>query len=184
MPPLLRDARSATGRGVRLPAVRGALLAPALGAALFAAPFAGSLGAQEQAALAPQWELRLEAPVTPDPGVHAGAGLNVRAGWYARLGVAALAGGVQHDDAWVRSGRLDATARFLLDPFAERRRGLYGGAGFSVRQRGDEAWRGALTLVVGLEGAAEGRAIPAVELALGGGLRITAVWRGRRATGR
>jgi hypothetical protein len=71
--------------------------------------------------------------------------------------------------------------RFLLDPFAELSRGMYGGAGFSARRDGDEAWKGSFLLVIGVEGAARGRVIPAVEVALGGGLRAGVVLRGRRA---
>lgn len=181
---LRRHARPSAGRRARASVVHRALGVCLLAVAPLGAPLGAPLAAQEQATRAPQWELRLEAPVAPAPGAHGGAGVNVRAGWYARLGVAATGGAVQRDDAWVRSARLDATARFLLDPFAERRRGLYGGAGLTARQRGDEAWRGGLLLVVGVEGPAEGRTIPAIELALGGGVRITAVWRGRRPLGR
>lgn len=139
-----------------------------------------ALAAQESASLAPQWEGRLDASATPDLGAHAGAGVNVRAGWYARLGVSALVGAT-HDAAGTHaSRRLDATARFLLDPFAERRRGLYGGAGLTVRQQGGEAWKGDLLLVVGIEGSTRARLVPAVELALGGGVRLGVVLRSRR----
>lgn len=141
------------------------------------------LAAQRPVGLLPQWEARADASFTPVGAAHGGVGLNVRAGHYTRLGIAYMAGAAQGPagDRDARfSQRADATVRFLLDPFAEQPRGLYGGAGFSVRRDGDEAWKGSLMLVVGVEGVARGRALPAVELALGAGLRAGVVLRSRR----
>jgi hypothetical protein len=138
------------------------------------------------APLSPQWELRADATVAPRPAGHAGAGINVRAGSYVRLGVAVLAGvasGPAADPDTRFSQRADASARFLLDPFAEQARGWYGGAGFTARRDGDAAWKGDLMLVIGVEGAARGRWIPAVEVALGGGVRMGVVLRNRRRGG-
>jgi hypothetical protein len=139
---------------------------------------------QRPTGLAPQWEARADVTVSPDLAGHAGLGLNVRAGQYMRLGVAYLAGaarGPLGDREARLSQRIDASARFLLDPFAERPRGLYGGAGFTMRQDAGEALRGDLMLVIGIEGAARGRATPSIELALGGGVRVGVVLRSPRA---
>lgn len=140
--------------------------------------------AQRPVGLLPQWEARADVVVAPQLATHAGLGVNVRAGHYARLGVAYLAGaarGPLAGDAGLRvSQRADATVRFLLDPFAEQPRGLYGGAGFTMRQDGDEGWQANILLLVGVEGAARGRVVPAVELGLGDGVRIGVVLRGRR----
>lgn len=144
---------------------------------------AAALGAQQRNALMPQWELRADALLMPQPGAQAGAGVNVRAGHYIRLGVAYVAGAVRGPagDRDARfSQRADATARFLLDPFAEKRRSLYGGAGLTARQEGDGAWKAGLLIVVGMEGAARGRPIPSFEIGLGGGVRAGVVLRGRR----
>lgn len=140
----------------------------------------GRLPAQTRATLMPQWEARLDATSARVPAAHAGVGVNVRAGNYVRLGVAALAGAARSDGVTRASQRVDATARFLLDPFAERRTGLYGGAGLTARHDAGGAWKGDLLLVIGMEGAALGRVVPAFELALGGGVRAGLVLRARR----
>ncbi|MHB1298284.1 MAG: hypothetical protein ACYC0B_07135 [Gemmatimonadaceae bacterium] len=145
-----------------------------------------SLGAQQPRGgpmPSAQWEARADMSFTPALAAHVGAGLNVRAGHYARLGVSYLAGTAQGPagDRDARfSQRAEATARFLLDPFAERAHGLYGGAGFTARRDGGEAWKAGLMLVVGLEGFPRGSMIPAVEVALGGGVRAGVVLRARR----
>lgn len=138
------------------------------------------LPAQARATLMPQWEARLDATSARVSAAHAGGGVNVRAGNYVRLGIAALAGASRADGITRASQRVDATARFLLDPFAERRMGLYGGAGLTARHDAGGAWKGDLLLVIGLEGAAVGRMVPAFELALGGGVRAGLVLRTRR----
>jgi hypothetical protein len=138
---------------------------------------------QRPTGTAPQWEVRADATVSPDLAAHGGVGINVRAGQYMRLGAAYLAGAARGPvgDRDARfSQRIDASARFLLDPFAERPRGLYGGAGFTARQDAGEALRGDLMLVIGIEGAARGRATPSIELTLGGGVRVGVVLRQTR----
>jgi hypothetical protein len=130
---------------------------------------------------APQWEARADVTVSPRMAAHAGAGVNVRAGQYARIGVAYLAGATTGADDARFSQRIDASARFLLDPFAELPRGWYGGAGFTLRQDASEAWQGDLMMLVGIEGATRGRVAPSIELALGGGVRVGVVLRARRA---
>jgi hypothetical protein len=130
------------------------------------------LPAQARATLMPQWEARLDATSARVPAAHAGVGV--------RLGLTALAGAARSDGVARASQRVDATARFLLDPFAERRTGLYGGAGLTARHDAGGAWKGDLLLVIGVEGAALGRVVPAFELALGGGVRAALVLRARR----
>ena len=112
----------------------------ALATALLAA---GPLAAQatvsdpRRVPLRPQWELRAEGVAAESPSALAGVGVNVRAGWYVRLGASLAAGARRIDDGpMVGQVRADATLRFLLDPFAERRRGLYGGVGLSAAQLG------------------------------------------------
>lgn len=156
--------------------------------ALLAAP----LGAQattsdpRRVPLRPQWEIRAEGIAAESPGAIGSVGVNVRAGWYVRVG-AALGGGARwiDDGPTVGQVRADATVRFLLDPFAERRRGLYGGVGVSASQLG--AGLGAqppvLLLLAGIEGQPRNGRAWAFELGLGGGLRVALVRRSARADG-
>lgn len=142
-------------------------------------------GAQQRVSADPQAEFRLAALVTPDPAPHAGVGANIRAGWYTRLGIFAEAGATRVAGEWRGSQRIAGTARFHLDPFGERRVGLYGGAGLSLHRVGDAAPRGALLLLLGAEGRMRrGRLVPAIELGLGGGAQLGLVLRPGRADSR
>ena len=134
--------------------------------------------------LAPQLEARAEFVASPRIAAHAGVGVNLRAGAYARIGVAYLAGVADVADVGARfSHRADATVRFLLDPFAEQRHGLYAGGGLTVRQVDGASPEGRLMLLIGVEGDPKGRVVPAVELALGDGVRVGVVLRARRTGG-
>jgi hypothetical protein len=132
----------------------------------------------------PQWEGRIEATAARFPAAHAGIGINRMAGTYARIGVAVSAGTtmLKGDNDWHASQRVDLTARFLLDPLAERRFGLYGGAGIGVQHRrpADQRVVGSLLLLVGLEGSVGRGPRTALEITLGGGARLAVVLRGRR----
>lgn len=145
---------------------------------------AAAQGPERRVPLRPQWEWRAEGVAASAPSAVLGGGVNVRASWYVRLG-AALAGGVVRtaSDEWEPLARLDLTTRFLLDPFGERPRGLYGGAGLSVAHRGGRAGLQdpVLLLLVGLEGPRTPRGAWAVELGLGAGLRLAVVRRGARS---
>ncbi|MFM8909585.1 MAG: hypothetical protein ACKOH8_03225, partial [Gemmatimonadota bacterium] len=48
--------------------------------------------ASNRSSALPQWERRIEVASTPEAGIAAGLGVNVRAGYYARVGVHAAAG--------------------------------------------------------------------------------------------
>lgn len=159
-------------------------LATATAIAIVIAIAPARLSAQRAVEALPQWEGHLVPVLSPTGGAMAGAGLNVRAGWYARLGVSLTAGAVGAADAWSARQRIDATARFLFDPFAERARGFYAGAGIGAERDAGGRTRGLLLGVVGVEGAAVGRTVPAIELLLGGGARLGLVLRQRRAQGR
>jgi hypothetical protein len=145
-------------------------------------PLAGQADDERGVRPMPQWELRQDLTFASEPGAHLGVGLNVRAGYYARLGAVLAAGAVRRaDDVWIGAPRLDLTARFLLDPFGERTRAFYGGGGVSIVQRAGTEANAVLHLVVGLEGR-QGRIItPAVELGVGGGVRLGVVLRRTRS---
>lgn len=132
----------------------------------------------------PQPEMRLEL-ITGSPwSLMAGAGVGVPAGVYTRLGVNAAAGMARSDSATHASARIDATARFLLDPLRQSKAGLYGLAGLSAMYLDDDGWTPRVLLGLGVEGRVRGRAITSVELALGGGARISVVVRRARRAGR
>ena len=146
-----------------------------------------SVPAQQRVTAAPQVEARIDGILSPAGGAMAGVGVNMRAGWYTRLGVAVSAGATSASSASsaVQSTqRLDGTARFLFDPFAEGRRAFYAGAGLGVQRSASGAVQGLLLGIVGVEGRTEGRIVPSVELTLGGGARLGVVLRSRRPQGR
>jgi hypothetical protein len=129
----------------------------------------------------PQWELRQDVTLAREPGAHLGVGLNVRAGYYVRLGAALAAGAVKRrDDIWVGAQRVDLTARFLLDPFGERPRAWYGGGGVSLSQQPGERVSAALQLLVGFEGRRRRTVTPAIEIGVGDGVRLGVVLRRTR----
>lgn len=134
----------------------------------------------------PQREFKAEVVAATDPSAVAAFGLNLRAGWYARVG-ASLGAGAQWREAGPTVGvvRADATVRFLLDPFAERRRGLYGGVGISALHAGGGigGQPPVLLLLAGVESRPRGGRVWAVEAGLGGGVRIALVRRRARADG-
>jgi hypothetical protein len=99
-------------------------------------------------------------------------------GLYVRLALGAAAGAAWTAREARASGRVDAIARFLLDPFFQSRWAPYGGAGVSARYvAADERWHGFLVIAVGLEGPRSGGVVPAIELGLGGGARLGVVLR-------
>jgi hypothetical protein len=131
-----------------------------------------------------QAELRADAVVARRASVLVMAGANVPVGLYVRAGVAAGVGTVVLDGEARAAQRLDLTMRFLLDPFGETRWGPYAGGGLTLRRDGDERAVAGLMLVLGVEGLRGRRWSPAVELALGEGVRLAAVWRRTRNNGR
>lgn len=119
----------------------------------------------------PQLEWRADASAARRPDAHLGVGVNLRAGWYVRVGAGLATGATRGRDAvWRSSQRAELALRFHLDPFGERRRGVYGGAGVAARLV-DGRSRPVLTLIAGVEGATVGRWIPALELVMGDGVR-------------
>ena len=134
----------------------------------------------------PQREFRLEAVAADAPSALAALGLNLRAGWYVRVG-ASVGIGVIAPEAGPQVGLLrgDASVRFHLDPFAERRRGLYGGVGVSAAQVGGGigGQPPVLVLLAGVESQPRRGRAWALELGLGGGLRVGLAWRSARRDG-
>jgi hypothetical protein len=144
-----------------------------------------ALGAQDYAFTpAVQWQARAEAATSGrGNGALAGGGFNVPAGYYVRLGLEGMAGVLSQGGGTRTTGRVDFSARFLFDPFAEQRAGWYGGAGVSAIQS-EREWRPYLLLVLGREGPTAGRWRTAIETGIGGGVRLGVVLRRARQNGR
>jgi len=119
-------------------------------------------------------ELRIDAIVNEHrTAVHAGAGIQVPAGSYARVGVIGAAGADAVRAGAEVSGRLDLIGRFLFDPFRQNRWALSAGAGVSVRAHVGERVRPWLVTVLDLEGPLNSSGFaPAFQLGLGGGVRL------------
>lgn len=120
-----------------------------------------------------QPEARLEALLARATAVHAGAGANVIAGNYIRLGVLAGGGARRTNDSVRASGRVDVVARFHLDPFRQFTRGFYGGGGGTWLFDDGLSPRVRMLLVIGYEGAeARSTLITGAEIGVGGGVRV------------
>ena len=153
-----------------------------------AAPGSGSLtralACAIAAALAPagvgraqlQTEVRVEAVATGPRRLEAGIGASARASPYLRAGVSGAR------EVWGRGNgsslwRSEGMVRFTMDPLAEQRWGAALGAGLGYRGRAY------LLAFAELEGPKASGMRPALQLALGGGVRLGILLR-RAADGR
>lgn len=130
-----------------------------------------------------QGEGRVDAIVAPATAVHVGAGLSARISSYVRAGVVAGAGIASAGDGSVFDARVDAVGRFLVDPYRQHRRAPYVIGGASGRWSG-ERWRGYLVVGVGMEGSVVRGMLPALEIGVGGGVRVGVVARAAPPEGR
>ena len=108
---------------------------------------------------------------------HVGVGVSVPAGTYVRLAAVAAAGQAWDDGNAVAAGRIDGLVRFVVDPLREFRWAPYVSGGLGAIYDESERWRGVLVGVLGVEGPAAGRLVPAIEIGFGGGLRVGLVIR-------
>ncbi len=131
-----------------------------------------------------QPEVRTEAVMARRLSALVMGGANVPLGTYVRAGATVGAGVADDENGAVIAMRADATLRFLLDPFAENAWGPYAGGGLTIRRDGTERSRAGLLLVLGVEGRRARRWTPAVEVALGEGVRFAVVLRKKRTNGR
>lgn len=134
--------------------------------------FAAQLGAQAHAPV--RAELRADATSATEQRLEIGGGAAIPMGTYVR--VALLAGaGVARGGARagnIGAARAEIIARFQIDPFHQGTRGLYGGGGVSYLATAGERGRVYVTLLTGLELRDRGPVTPALEVALGGGVRV------------
>ncbi|MGI8496674.1 MAG: hypothetical protein ACR2OG_03695 [Gemmatimonadaceae bacterium] len=126
--------------------------------------------AQESARIQP--EVRLDALAGRMVAAQAGAGAAIPAGTYVRAAIVGGAGWAGGGGAEGLSGRLDATVRFLVDPFLQSRWAPYGGGGIGARFDDGLRSRILLVAIIGIEGPPRGRIVPFVEVGAGGGLRL------------
>lgn len=131
---------------------------------------ASSLPAQTRQGPLP--EARLDVIEADATAIHAGVGLGFPIGVYVRPAILLAAGPATNGDVWRTSVRMDAVARFLLDPLRESSLGLYGAGGVSALHDPWGHWRGVITLALGLELPARAGGVWAVEVGLGGGVRL------------
>lgn len=131
-----------------------------------------------------QLGVRVDAIGSRATTLQAGVSANALAGLYIRLEGTIAGGSAWHDGAHYGAFRTDATARFALDPFRENKHAFYGLGGLSLLYDGLEKWRPRLLTGFGVEGPVRRRRVFAIELALGGGVRLGLVMRSARASGR
>lgn len=122
-------------------------------------------------------EFRADAIFAGRTTAQGGIGLVAPVGVYVRFDVDGAVGTTWHDGTSSAVGRVDAIARFLLDPLRENAMGFSVGGGLSTPITDDGFRTPYLTLVMDVEGRRRGGWTPAVELGLGGGARIGFVLR-------
>ena len=141
-------------------------------------------GAQRARSSFPPLELRVDAidvRSVHSGTLHAGVGANIPLGTYVRLELDGAGGVTRRDSVDHNSGRVDAIARFLLDPFNDAPWGLSIGGGMSAIFESGATTNEYLVVVVDIEAPHVGPITPALQLGLGGGVRIGVVARGYRS---
>lgn len=130
-----------------------------------------------------QPELIAGAVATGQAAVLAGVGLNVPAGYYVRV-ASTVSAGLDPSGGDATVVRAEVVGRFLTDPFRQRRRGAYVGAGLASQWRARDRGRSAVLVVAGLDLSGGPGWRPALEVGVGGGLRMSVVLRRTRIAGR
>jgi hypothetical protein len=140
--------------------------------------------AQQPAAPSISPELRADALLGHQPAVQVGGGVQIPLGYYVRLGIDGAVGMRIGDAASLArstsrlDGRVDLLVRFLLDPFRQTSHGLSVGGGMGLRAEPGDRARPVLLVAVDVEGRRSARGwAPAVQLGLGGGVRVGVVLR-------
>jgi hypothetical protein len=146
--------------------------------------FAPQVHAQQSArTVLPPLEVRADAidpRSTKDATLQAGVGVNLPLGSYARLELDGAGGVTRRAEEDHHSGRGDVIVRFLLDPFAESPWGLSIGGGMSALFAEGARTHAYLVVVADVEAPRVGGIVPALQVGLGGGLRVGLVARAYR----
>lgn len=113
----------------------------------------------------------------------AGVGFNVPAGNYLRIAPTLYAGRRLRDlpQDFVR---IEIVNRFTLDPFRQARWGPWVGAGLAAEWERDVPGRALVMLALGTDLPGTSRWRPSVEVAIGGGMRVSLGLKPVRSTGR
>lgn len=130
-----------------------------------------------------QPELRLDVIAGQQPAVQLGAGAQIPVGYYVRVGLIGAVGvatgerraliGSADSPPGRLNGRADLLVRFLLDPFRQSAYGLSVGGGLSARAEPGDRVRPRLLVAAEMEGRRSTHGIvPAIQVGLGGGVRI------------
>ncbi|MBK8248315.1 MAG: hypothetical protein IPK85_13050 [Gemmatimonadetes bacterium] len=131
------------------------------------------------------WRLlaRVDAVAATHGALQAGVGVSLPSGTYLRTELTAAAGGTWWDDGVRLGGRVDAVARFVIDPFAESLRAVHAVGGVSAMHDGRE-WQPRLMVGLGVEGRRRGPVRWSTEVVVGGGVRVGVVARRTRPSRR
>ena len=123
-----------------------------------------------------QPELRLDVIAGHQSAVQLGAGAQIPMGYYVRVGIDGATGlptGSEVPSPRRLDARADLLVRFLLDPFRQSAYGLSLGGGLSARAEPGDRVRPRLLLAVDVEGRRSASGfVPAVQVGLGGGVRV------------
>ena len=117
-------------------------------------------------------EARADAFAARIDALHAGVGLATDLGTYFRLAGIIGVGAADVGSEIVASGRAEILGRFVLDPLRQARWGVYGATGVVARYEESPGTRGYLTLLLGVELPSDRPRVTALELGIGGGVRI------------
>ena len=130
--------------------------------------------AQSTRASAPrvQPEIRADFIDARAKAAQIGVGFSIPASTYVRLGIVGAVGAAWADGESAIAGRMDAVARFVVDPLREFRWAPYGSGGLGGLYDRNGKWRAVLVGVLGVEGPQSGAIVPAIEVGFGGGLRV------------
>lgn len=136
-----------------------------------------ALAAQQQPSR-PYAEYRADAIIARGTAAQLGGGIVLPVGVYVRFGIDAAAGATRRYGETFGSGRVDAVARFLLDPFRESRVGVSIGGGVSAPIGSAEPSQPPyLTAVIDVEWPRRRALTPALQVGVGGGMRIGVILR-------
>jgi hypothetical protein len=132
---------------------------------------------QPSAAIEP--EVRADLLLASRHALQLGVGAQLPVGYYVRIGAVGAVGSTSDGRL---DGRLDLLGRFLLDPFRQSACGVSAGGGVSARFEPGERVRPLLLVALEVEGRRrEAGWVPALQVGLGGGVRIGLVVRGAAA---
>lgn len=113
-----------------------------------------------------------------------GAALNVGSAGYGRVALVAAGGTATRRGQTRASARIDAAIRFHLDPYRLSKFGAYAQGGLSGLYNTFDGWRALVSTTIGMELPTRGHTTWALEVGLGGGVRVGAAVRRARPDSR